>query len=268
MIAEENDRINISVIFPAKGKYKLVVYGKPAEETGTSPEIFTLRLETTGSGIDKIYPNVHSGFHKYFSPFECCGKFTTFNSMLDISFPKLSKASQSLAFTSKLYDEREKIVPNASMVIDKKKKMQISIIFPSKGVFTLEVFGEATERKNNTLPKLFSLKVKSLGDGCKKKLPKLHSTFYERKGTVLHSPKSTPLQDLADKSTNKVNFDVELPGAIDAAINPGWNHLTRKSDKASRWKGDISIPKSSATLYVKYNEGDSFSSLIEWINHV
>ena len=112
------------------------------------------------------------------------------------------------------------------------------------------------------------MNVKNLGNGCKKKLPKLYSSFYEKRGTKLYSPLSTPLQDSGDKSTKLINFDVELPGAIDAAINPGWNHLTRKSDKGFRWKGNISIPKSNATLSVKYNEGSTYSNLIEWSNHI
>ena len=264
MIADRNEGVRVSILFPAKGNYKLDVYGKFADDKDSYPEIFSFKLENTGPGTDKIYPTVYPEFHDYFSPFECCNKYTTFNSKIDIVIPKRQEAIQNLAFTYHLCDSKGRRFDNTSMIADKRGKVLISVIFPGKGKYQLDVFGRAAGNENSSCPKLFSLTLQNFGKGSNKRFPKFDAPYYDNEGTVLHSPLSTPLKDLEDQRTKEIAFDIELPGALDAAINPGWNHLTKTSVDGYRWSASIKVPKDDITLDVKYENGNTYSTLISW----
>ena len=269
MIADRNDGVRVSILFPAKGVYKLDVFGKFADDKDSCPEIFSLKLENTGPGTEKTYPTVYPEFHEYFSPFECCNKYTTFNSMIDIVIPKHPNAIQSLAFTYHLLSKGRRF-DNTSMITDKRDKVYISVIFPGKGEYQLDVFGRVSGNRNSSLPLLFSLTLQNFGKGSNKRFPKFDPPYYDNEGTVLHSPLSTPLKDFENhncfctKTTKQIAFDIELPGALDAAINPGWNHLTKTSVDGYRWSGSIEVPEDNITLDVKYENGNTYSQLITW----
>ena len=264
MIVDENDGVRVSILFPAKGMYKLNVYATSNDDKVSYPMIFSLKLENTGPGTEKTYPTVYPEFYKYFSPFECCSKFTTSKSMIDIVIPKRSKVIQSLAFTYHLCDSKGRRFHNTSMIADKRDKVYISVIFPGKGEYQLDVFGRVAGNRNSTYPPLFSLTLQNFGEGSNKKFPRFDPPYYDNEGTVLHSPLSTPLKDLKDKTTKQIAFDIELPGAIDAAVNPGWNRLRKTSVDGYRWSGSIKVPEDNITLDVKYENGNTYSTLISW----
>ena len=64
------------------------------------------------------------------------------------------------------------------------------------------------------------------------------------------SPLSSPLKNWEDQTTKQVPFDFVLPGAIDAAINPGWNKLKKMSNDDFRWKGDFKIERGDIKLFI------------------
>ena len=88
--------------------------------------------------------------------------------------------------------------------------------------------------------------------------------FYENKGTAIHSPKCGPLNQHRNIITEEISFDFNLPGAISAAINPGWNYLIKSKTEEDRWSKDIKVVSDNTKLVVKYEEGESFKTLAEW----
>ena len=106
-----------------------------------------------------------------------------------------------------------------------------------------------------------------MGKGSRKTFPEFYSSYNDKEGTKLFSPRTCPLRDWEDKSTNQVPFDVQLPGAIEAAINPGWNFLIKDSEDSSRWQGNVNVQSGGAQLFAKYDEGNSYQALIKWTNH-
>ena len=64
--------------------------------------------------------------------------------------------------------------------------------------------------------------------------------------------------------TDEIFFDFHLPGAISAAINPGWNYLTKSYLEENRWSQSLKIVPGDTKLVVKYEDGAPFKTLVEW----
>ena len=178
MIANEDEKVRISVIFPTQGEFKLDVYGKPANNEGTYPKLFSLNLLNTGVGSNKKYPTVYQPFHDYFLPFKYFDNLTTSESMIDISFSRLEEGNHDIKFTYHLFNENSVEVPNSVMIAEEDKKVRISVIFPKQGEFKLDVYGKPA-RNEGTLPKLFSLNLLNTGDGSNKKYPTVYQPFHD-----------------------------------------------------------------------------------------
>ena len=139
------------------------------------------------------------------------------------------------------------------------------MIFPAKGAYKLNVFGKILGDKTRSLPQLFSLNLNHTGNGTQKKFPKFYSDFHARRGTSIVCPRYGPLKDMVNIESQKVEFEFDLPEAIDAAILPGWNHLRKKEDTDCRWQGEFKLEPGSVTLGVKYDkDSNSYATIAEW----
>jgi hypothetical protein len=151
------------------------------------------------------------------------------------------------------------------MVMDKDDTVEISVIFPAKGAYKFNVFGELSGDKTGSLSQLFSLNLNHTGNGTHKMFPKLYSDFHARRGTSIVCPRYGPLKDMVNIETQKVDFEFDLPEAINAAILPGWHHLSKKEDTDFRWQGEFKLEPGSVTLSVKYNkDSNSYATIAEW----
>jgi hypothetical protein len=198
-----------------------------------------------------------------FSQFECFTTLTTSDSAIDIFFQKTFGDFKGLSFKYHLYNPDGKEIPNAVMIIDGNFTVQISAIFPSRGSYKLDIYGKVA-MKEGSYNKLITLKIMNTGEGKNKAYPKLYPIFYERKGTSIYSPPNGPLKDLRNIITDELFFDLKLPGAIKAAINPGWNYLTKSKDEEGKWQGNAKILEGDTKLSVQYQEGESFKTVAEW----
>ena len=155
---------------------------------------------------------------------------------------------------------------NSAFITDDTNVVNISVILPTKGDYKLDVFGKETNVRESSYPYLFSLIIKNLGKGSNKKFATAYSPFYDNTGTVIISPTFAPLEYWKnDKS--EVFFDFILPGAIDAAINPGWHFLSKPSEEEDRWQESVRVQSGNLRLDVKYDDGNSFRTLLEWVNN-
>ena len=185
MISDENNGVNVSVIFPSRGDYKLDAYGKIANNQGLYSPLFSLKLKNTGVGSNNIYPSVSPLFYNYFSPFECSGEYVTFDSLINFTFPKLAQMCQPLAFTYNLYHKDGEKVPNSVFITDNTNDVLVSIFLPTKGDYKLDVFGKEAYNKNSSYPYLFSMSIKNVGDGSISKFPTIYPSFYDKKGVQI-----------------------------------------------------------------------------------
>ena len=205
-----------------------------------------------------------------FSQFESFSDYTTSDSVIDIFFQKRSKKCQALAFEYHLYkiDINNSIdikteVFNSVLIIDGNYTVHVSAALPDQGEYKLDIFGKIAESQMS-YGKLVSLKIKNIGTGINKTCPKLYPSFYENKGTTIHSPLYGPLNDQKNIITEEIFFDFNLPGAINSAINPGWNYLTKSLLEEDRWNNNVAIQPGNTKLVVKYEEGERFQTIVEW----
>ena len=198
-----------------------------------------------------------------FSQFECFTNHTTSDSVIDIFFQKTFGDFKGLSFKYHLYNPDGKEIPNTVMIIDGNFTVQISVIFPSRGAYKLDIYGKVAA-KEGSYNKLVTLKILNNGEGKDNAYPKLYPIFYERKRTSIYSPPNSPLKDWRNIITDEIFFDLKLPGAIKVAINPGWNYLTKIEDEECRWQGNAKLQEGDTKLSVKYEEGESFKTVAEW----
>lgn len=190
----------------------------------------------------------------------------THDSEMNFRFPKLPKLRQHLSFAYHLYYKDGNEVPNSVFVTDDMNEVNISVVFPAKGYYKLNVFGKEANDKDTSIPHLFSLVIKNLGKGSNKKFPIAYTPFYDKANTMVFAPRYGPLN-----TSDEVFFDFNLPGAIDAAIipdstmNPGWNHLTKRLE--DRWQGSFRVQSGKLSLGVKYEDGKSYQYLLQWPNN-
>ena len=198
-----------------------------------------------------------------FSQFECFTNLTTSDSVIDIFFDKTIRDFKCLSFKYHLCDPDGKEIPNTVMILDGNSTIKISVFFPSQGTYKLDIYGKVAE-KEGSYNKLITLKIMNTGEGKENTYPKLYPIFYERKGTSIYSPSNGPLKDHKNIITDEIFFDLKLPGAIKAAINPGWNYLNKREDEDCRWQGNAKIQAGDTKISVKYKEGESFKTIAEW----
>ena len=198
-----------------------------------------------------------------FSQFESFNQYTTNDSIIDIFFQKRSKKFQALAFKYHLYKHDQSEVFNSVLIKDGNHTVHISAFLPDQGEYVLDVYGKDVDTQM-TYSQLVSLQIQNTGTGVNKTCPKLCSTFYKNKGTTILSPLFGPLNEQKNVITDEIFFDFHLPGAISAAINPGWNYLTKSYLEENRWSQSLKIVPGDTKLVVKYEDGEPFKTLVEW----
>ena len=133
---------------------------------------------------------------------------------------------QALAFKYHLYKHDQSEVFNSVLIRDGNHSVHISAFLPDQGEYVLDVYGKDVDTQM-TYSQLVSLQIRNTGTGVNRTCPKLCSTFYKNKGTTILSPLYGPLNEQKNVITEEILFDFHLPGVISAAINPGWNYLTK-----------------------------------------
>ena len=241
------------------GSYEATIYAKKNTDAGTLPQVVSFPMEVTNLPSSLIsFPETKQIFHDFNLQIIAPKNSGSVHWPKNASYVEiLMHAPDNVQLTCKIEYNGSYVENGALAQFDETRQLWQLLFAPENtGKHELLVFAKISDQENSEFAVRFYLNVTELRN--KMKFPCIYGIFHAHKCRIYE-----PLNGILKKGA-QVPIHLLIPGAteVDVQVDSVW--AKTKSYQDPIFNEVITVGSQDVTIYAKYNQGNSYSSIAKY----